>query len=183
MENSNKTRKTSIEQRKVYAENYHVNEHVLDSKNNFTSTLRRSNRIRKSMIRFQDTVVTIEELLTYAEAMNGRERNKWRNAIQKVLNSVILNSSSVEANLPPEREAVWCKREFLRKIKEKCHIAKYKAGLVAKGYVQNQRVGYNEKCAPFVPFSVLLLVLGWFITKVWYVHHAVIFTAFRNGNI
>lgn len=55
--------------------------------------------------------------------------------------------------------------------------------LVSKGYVQRQGVDYDETFAPVVPFSVVLLVLGRFISKGLHVHHADISTAFLIGNI
>lgn len=67
--------------------------------------------------------------------------------------------------MPPGSGAIPCKMIFKRKLNERDHIVQYEARLLAKRYVQKQGVEYDKTLAPIVPFSVLLLVVGWFITK------------------
>lgn len=51
-----------------------------------------------------------------------------------------------------------------------------------KGYVQKDRVEYDEAFASFGLFDVLLLIVRKFTAVGCHVHHAILCTAFMNGD-
>lgn len=60
---------------------------------------------------------------------------------------------------------------------------KYKARIVAKGYVQKQGVDYDEVFAPVTRIETIRLLLAIAAKGQWKVHHMDVKTAFLNGEI
>lgn len=69
-------------------------------------------------------MVNIEEPLTYVEAMIGREKNKWRSAIQKEMNSINLNHIWGEAGVPTGKRLIPCKIKVLKILNGSRRITK-----------------------------------------------------------
>lgn len=72
---------------------------------------------------------------------------------------------------------------FKREMDERGRVAYYKAQLVAKRLIQKECIDYLKTFTPFVPFEVLLLLVGKCIAEGWHVHPVDISTAFLTSPI
>lgn len=62
-------------------------------------------------------------------------------------------------------------------------MIKYKAILVAKGYVQQQGIDFDEVFAPVARIETIRLLLALAATNGWEIHHLDVKTAFLNGDL
>jgi hypothetical protein len=62
-------------------------------------------------------------------------------------------------------------------------VVKYKAMLVAKGYVQKQRVDFEEVFAPVARLDIVRMILALAANRGWQVHHLDVKTTFLNGDL
>jgi hypothetical protein len=72
-------------------------------------------------------------------------------------------------NLPRGHKVIGLKWVFKLKHDEHGDIVKHKAGLVAKGYVQQHGVDFEEVFAPIARMEWVLLILA--AHNSWPVHH------------
>lgn len=63
------------------------------------------------------------------------------------------------------------------------NILKYKARIVAKGYVQKPGINFEEIFAPVIRIETIHLLLALAAKRSWEVHHLDVKTAFLNGEI
>ena len=61
--------------------------------------------------------------------------------------------------------------------------SKYKARVVAKGYVQKQGIDYEEVFAPVARIETVRVILALAGSSGWRVHHLDVKTAFLNGRL
>lgn len=60
---------------------------------------------------------------------------------------------------------------------------KYKARLIAKGYVQKKGINFEEVFAPVTRLETVQLLLPLAVEKGWEVHHLDVKSAFLNGDL
>lgn len=95
----------------------HKRKHVEETSDQEPETLMWSKRNRKPVVRFYDTaMVFIEELQKRKEDVSTNEKNEWNNAQKEKLNSVFLNNTCVEVDLPPESGAIPGKMIYKTKL-------------------------------------------------------------------
>jgi hypothetical protein len=63
------------------------------------------------------------------------------------------------------------------------NISKYKTRLVAKGYVQQQGVDFDEVFAPVARLESVRLLLAYAAGQGWPIHHMDVKSAFLNGEL
>ncbi|KAL6550635.1 hypothetical protein OROMI_021123 [Orobanche minor] len=85
--------------------------------------------------------------------------------------------------LPKNRKPIGLKWVFKVKRDPSGKIAKYKARIMAKGYVQRYGVDYDEVFAPVARIDTVRVILALAWTNGWGVHHLDIKSAFLNGNL
>lgn len=85
--------------------------------------------------------------------------------------------------LPQDRKPIDLKWIYKIKRDASGNIVKYKARIVAKGYVQKQGVDYDEVFAPVTRIETIRLLLALAAKGGWEVHHLDVKTAFLNGEI
>ena len=102
--------------------------------------LRRSTRENQKRNYLGDWVFTAaglqKEPQTVEEAMGSAEKEWWKAATQKEMESIYIYSNDVWdlVELPNNRRPVGCKWVFKRKTKANGSIERYKARLVARGF-------------------------------------------------
>ena len=79
-----------------------------------------------------------KEPQTVEEAMGSAEKEWWKAATQKEMESICSNDVWDLVELPNNRRPVGCKWVFKRKTKANGSIEQYKARLVARGFSQKQ---------------------------------------------
>jgi Reverse transcriptase (RNA-dependent DNA polymerase) len=76
------------------------------------------------------------EPVSYEEAMNRPDSDKWLKAAQEEMDSIYQAGTWTLVPLPSGRSAIGCKWVFKLKLKADNSIDRYKARLVAKGFSQ-----------------------------------------------
>lgn len=130
-----------------------------------------------------NTVLKDIEPNTYEEAVASVDRNKWLEAMQEELNSLVKNQTYDLVTLPKDKRAIECRWVFRIKRNKDGSIERFKARLVARGYAQRSGVDYFETFSPVARYDSIRAILA--ITA-QYQMHLVQFdvkTAFLYGNL
>lgn len=121
-----------------------------------------------------------EEPGSFAEA---EQQECWRRAMIEEMQSIEENSTWQLVDLPAGHRAITLKWVYKVKRDEHGHIAKHKARLVARGFVQQQGIDYEEAFAPVARMESVRLVLAVAAWEDWVVHHMDVKSAFLNGDL
>nr|GEX09992.1 zinc finger, CCHC-type [Tanacetum cinerariifolium] len=105
---------------------------------------------------FDDTPVR-EKPRNYKEASTDK---KWIKAMEFELDSINKNNTWTLTTLPINQKAIGLKWVYKAKRDAKGKIIKYKAWLVAKGYVQEQGIDFDEVFAPVARIETVRLILA-----------------------
>jgi hypothetical protein len=157
--------------------------------------LRRSTRIRQppkswwnspqrnALASYAYALITEDEPTTYQEATNSSDRERWQKALDEEYDSLIQNQTWELAELPPNRKAISSKWVFKIKHNSDGTVERYKARLVARGFMQKEGIDYQETYAPVVRYGSLRLLLAIANTLNLEVHQMDVKTAFLNGDL
>ncbi|KAI3498732.1 hypothetical protein L1887_09191 [Cichorium endivia] len=121
-----------------------------------------------------------EEPTTYSEALTDKE---WRAAMKKELESVEKNNTWKLTILPKGRKPIGLKWVYKLKKDAEGKIVKHKARIVAKGYVQQKGVDFDDAFAPVARLETVRLLLSLAANEGWKVHHLDVKSAFLNGEL
>ena len=107
----------------------------------------------------------------------------WIAAMEEEMNSIRDNKTWSLVELPRGHRAIGLKWVYKVKRDENGNIAKYKACLVAKGYVQHLGIDFEEVFAPVARLESVRLLLTIAAHYDWGVHHMDVKSAFSNGEL
>nr|GEW25211.1 zinc finger, CCHC-type [Tanacetum cinerariifolium] len=99
------------------------------------------------------------------------------------LDSINKNNTWTLTTLPTNQKAIRLKWVFKTKRDAKGKIIKYKAHLVAKGYVQEQGIDFNEVFIPVARIETVRLILALAAYHGWQVHHLNVKSIFLDGDL
>ncbi|GBN06835.1 Retrovirus-related Pol polyprotein from transposon TNT 1-94 [Araneus ventricosus] len=144
---------------------------------------RRSQRERKPPVRypFNEALSATNEELTYDEIkfLPEEEQSNWKGAMDKEMLSMEKNKVWDLVELPEkEKQPITCKWIFKRK-----RDGKYKARLVARGFMQKEGVDYTETFSPVISMPSLRLVLVLILQENLHSYVMDVKTAFLNGDL
>ncbi|KAJ0392282.1 hypothetical protein P43SY_006190 [Pythium insidiosum] len=91
----------------------------------------------------------------YAEAMASPDAAQWKEAIRSEIKSHIRNHTWDMVMRPRDGRVIDSKWVFARKYDEHGNIARYKARLVARGYLQMRGVDYMETYSPVASMNTI----------------------------
>lgn len=130
--------------------------------------------IRKP-VRFNDYV-----LLTYQEAVQGEDKEKWLQAIEEEKRSLSENDTwiYVDKNIVKDKKVLTSKWVF--KVKDD---GKYKARLVIRGFEQQYGIDFHETFSPVVNMSCLRVLFALAANKEYCMKKFDIKTAFLYGEL
>jgi len=121
-----------------------------------------------------------DEPRSFAEA----ERDAaWRAAMQLEMDAVEQNRTWELADLPQGHRAITLKWVFKLKRDEAGAIVKHKARLVARGFLQQEGVDFDDAFAPVARMESVRLLLALAAQEGWRVHHMDVKSAFLNGDL
>lgn len=120
---------------------------------------------------------------TYKEAMERPDADKWKEACDEEITSIMKNETWELTELPEGRKAIGCKWVFKVKMNPDNTIERYKSRLVAKGFNQKHGIDYDETFSPVVKFSSLRMILSIFASLDFHIHQMDVKTAFLNGDV
>ncbi|KRX70035.1 Retrovirus-related Pol polyprotein from transposon TNT 1-94 [Trichinella sp. T6] len=116
-----------------------------------------SKQVRKMLNYLSDYVLTAQTLSpsSFHEAMQSVDAADWRKAMEEELHSLEENSVWTLVD-PPSGKKVLDSRWVLRiKTKADGSVARYKARLVSKGYMQRPGIDYDEIFSPVARFDTV----------------------------
>nr|GEW22933.1 zinc finger, CCHC-type [Tanacetum cinerariifolium] len=125
-------------------------------------------------------------LLIEEEPRNYKEAStyeKWIEAMEIELDLINKNNTWTLTTLPPEQKAIGLKLVYKTKRDAEGKIIKYKAKLVAKGYVQEQGTDFDEVFTPVARIETVRLILALAAYHGWQVHHLDVKSAFLHGEL
>lgn len=155
--------------------------------NNDVQRSERTNKGTWTSTKFQDEIFSVkqatEEPLTYNEAIRGVNKDEWVKAMEEEMVSLRDNNTWELVDLPTNRKPIGCKWVYKIKRNEKGEPQRFKARLVAQGFMQKYGFDYDEIFAPVArqtTFRILLTVAARTGMKV--VHYDAK-TAFLHGEL
>ncbi|KAH9767170.1 hypothetical protein KPL71_011175 [Citrus sinensis] len=125
-----------------------------------------------------------EEPRTYKEAINNRDKLKWKKAMDEEIESLMKNGTWKLIVRPEKRKTVSCKWIF--KIKEGISDAepsRFKARLVARGFTQREGIDFNEIFSPVVKHASIRVILALVAIQDMYLEQMDVKTAFLHGEL
>ncbi|GJW96663.1 retrotransposon protein, putative, ty1-copia subclass [Tanacetum coccineum] len=102
----------------------------------------------------------LNEPASYKAAMLDSESNKWIDAMNAEIQSMIDNMVWVLVDLPPNCKTVGSKWIFKKKTDMDGIVHTYKARLVAKGYTQLYGVDYEETFSPVADIRAIRILIS-----------------------
>nr|KYP66638.1 Retrovirus-related Pol polyprotein from transposon TNT 1-94 [Cajanus cajan] len=167
-----------------------VNEPIVEEPQQIA--LRRSQRERRSAIP-NDYVIYLQEsendlgiendLVTFSQAMNGDNAEKWLDAMKAELKSMEHNRVWDRVELPEGCKRVGCKWVFKTKCDSHGNLECYKAKLVAKGFTQKDGIDYKETFSPVSKKDSLRIIMALVAHYDLELHQMDVKTVFLNGDL
>ena len=134
--------------------------------------LRRSTRERRQTNFYTPgatcTVADIRDPLSRKEALDSGSSSEWVNAMEKEMESLLVNEVWDLVELPKDRKAVGSKWVFKTKRGANGAVERHKARLVAQGYSQQYGQDYDETFSPVVRFESLRTVIAFAVHAAWF---------------
>nr|GFA94740.1 putative retrotransposon Ty1-copia subclass protein [Tanacetum cinerariifolium] len=125
----------------------------------------------------------LNEPLNYKAALADLESNKWLEAMNTKMQSMIDNQVYYLVDLPSNGRTVGCKLLFKKKTDMDGNVYTFKARLVAKGFTQTYGVDYGETFSPIADIRairILLAIVAFYDYEFWKID---VKTAFLNGHL
>lgn len=111
------------------------------------------------------------------------KENKWREAMDVEIASIVKNETWELVDLPPGSKVIGVKWIYKTKLNELGEIDKFKARLVAKGYTQKQGIDYTEVFAPVSRLDTIRLIIATAAQKGWSLFQLDVKSAFLYGKL
>ena len=102
-------------------------------------------------------------LLAESEPMSHDEASQsshWRAAMEEELRSIEKNQTWELVHLPQGKRPIDVKWVYKTKVKPNGDVSKYKARLVARGFLQKHGLDYNEVFAPVARLETVRLIVA-----------------------
>ena len=125
----------------------------------------------------------LEEPATVIEALSSQKKAKWEEAMKAEMRSLQDNDVWELVELPKDRKPVGSKWVFKVKTNENGDVERYKARLVAQGFMQVKGADYDETFCPVVRMESLRALVAMSVRRSFKLHQLDITTAFLNGNL
>jgi transposase InsO family protein len=120
------------------------------------------------------------EPVTLEEAMKNP---KWLEAMKEEIRSIEKNLTWELVELPKGKKAIGVKWVYKVKFNPKGEVVKYKARLVARGFLQRHGVDYEEVFAPVARLETVRVVVAHASMQRWKIHQLDVKSAFLNGEL
>ena len=120
---------------------------------------------------------------SYSEAMKSPHKEKWKQAIDDELNSLIEKRTWKLIEKDKKMKLIDSKWIFNIKYSGNGEIERFKARLVAKGYTQLENVDYHETFSPVSKLTSIRTVLKIAMMEKMMIKQLDVKTAFLNGTI
>lgn len=120
---------------------------------------------------------------TLTEALSSTEKEQWRTAMQKEMDSIHSNDVWDLVELPEGHKPVGSKSVFKQKTGASGWIERYKVHLVAQGFSQERGLDYDEMLSLVIRFESLRSLIALAVQKGLKLHQLDITATFLNGHL
>lgn len=154
---------------------------------------RRSGRIRRAPVWLQDYETEASAMLvdtgddgsplSYKNIKGREDEECWMNAVQEELDSLEANETWDVVEQPPDVKIVTSKWIFKKKLDKDGNLDRYKARVVARGFMQQEGVDFHETYAPVAKLATIRFLLAVGIQFDYQFCHMDVITAFLHGNL
>lgn len=159
-----------------------------DSTSNARNLRNRENLNKPKYLK--DYILSAEEFMneirtpeTYEEALESKERENWRKAMESEINSLKENETWELVKKPDEAKILPSKWVFKIKTNSDGSIEKFKARLVIKGFNQKRGIDFSQTFSPVARLSTIRSVLSIAANEKMYLKQFDITTAFLYGQL
>jgi hypothetical protein len=97
---------------------------------------------------------------TYEEAMRAKDAQQWKHAMDEEMASLLANGTWTLEPLPEGVKPIPAKWVFKIKKDANGNVERYKARVVAKGFMQREGIDFNEVFAPVSKHTSLRTLLS-----------------------
>ncbi|KAI3788698.1 hypothetical protein L2E82_01471 [Cichorium intybus] len=111
------------------------------------------------------------------------QSNAWKEAMLEELRAIERNKTWKLEVLPQDKKAISLKWLFKTKYNSDGSVQKHKARLVARGYVQEQGVDFDESFSPVARFETVRMIVALAAQLQWTVFQFDVKSAFLNGDL
>ena len=118
------------------------------------------------------------EPINYSEALKTKQ---WKLAMVEELQEIERNNALELVEFPAHTKAIEVKWVFKLKHNVDGSIARHKARLVARGFIQREGLDYSEVFAPVARLEIVQLVVALACNQGWSTFHLDVKSAFLNG--
>jgi hypothetical protein len=125
----------------------------------------------------------LEEPQTVEEALKGKDAKKWEIAMQEEHDSLVVNNTWSLVPLPKGKNPISCKWVFKIKHGIDGEVERYKARLMARGFIQTFGVDYNKTFALVAKFVSIRCIFALAAIEDMEIHQMDVKTAFSNGDL
>ena len=125
-------------------------------------------------------IVIENDPVSFGEAMKNK---KWKEAMSAEIEAIKRNQSWELTVLPKGVKTIGVKWVFKTKLNEDRDVEKFKAILVAKGYVQCHGIDYTEVFAPMARLDTIRVILAMVAQLCWEVFQLNVKSAFLHGEL
>jgi hypothetical protein len=111
------------------------------------------------------------------------QHSQWCTAMQDEFDALQKQGTWSLVPPPPHKNIVGCKWVYKLKRHSDGTIARYKARLIAKGFLQQQGVDYDETFSPVVKPPTVKLILSLAVSLNWPLRQLDVKNAFLHGTL
>nr|XP_009786024.1 PREDICTED: uncharacterized protein LOC104234191 [Nicotiana sylvestris] len=108
---------------------------------------------------------------------------RWIEEIQAEIKALEDNKTWELVSLPQLQKAIGCKWVYKIKYKASGEVERFKALLVAKGYIQRECLDYQETFSPVVKIVTVRSVLSIAASRQWSIHQMDVYNAFLQEDL
>ena len=121
--------------------------------------------------------------MTYADAMNDSDKEKWQEAMNQEMESMYSNSVWELVDPPEYVRSIGCKWIYKKKRGIDGKVETFKTRLVAKGYTQKEGVDYEETFSPAAMLKSIRILLSIAANLDYEIWQMDVKIAFLNGHL
>ncbi|KAK1419880.1 hypothetical protein QVD17_29300 [Tagetes erecta] len=149
--------------------------------------LRRSTRSSKPPAKLNDFIIDGSLFLTQegepSSVQEALEKREWLDAMKVEMDSIEKNKVWDLVHLPQGQKTIGLEWVFKLKKNPDGTPKRYRARLVAKGYIQQFGIDYEEVFSPVARLETVRLIMALAASEGWELHHLDVKAAFLHGDL
>ncbi|POM81572.1 Polyprotein [Phytophthora palmivora] len=156
---------------------------LLTNGDSFDNEITEPDPKRPRLDEYEIALAASDEPQNYAEPMASPEMNHWKEAIRAEISAHVKNHTWDVVHRPPGVKVIGFKWVFAHKFEENGEIVRYKARLVALGYLQTHGVDYRQTYSSGASSNTIRVFLAVCCSMQLVLRQFDIETAFLNGDL